>query len=542
MIAVDETDGKIAVERGEITSSGETIVLEDNTDGGVNFEVNIDGVTIIQNPDTKELEVASAALVQYEGDDNTIRISSAVSGVRTVSSPLTISATTPTDVNVKEQYNLVGASGNTIGDTIKIYKDSAYKEIYLGTSGDTINTTTGDITKLEGDKQSLNYAYIKADGTYDMVKVDVSTFLVENEFESGVTSTGGIVHGVVDSTSEKDSQDTPVAFLTVGENGFKVSGIKDEIDRKINALDASVSGGSTAGTATSDHIEVVIDEVDGKLTAVTVSEANIADADALEELSAKTVTEIASSNDSITVASAATTAADGTVKYDVITDASKIKMSGFTAETSGFTDITEGSSVTQAVKAVEGYILSNEEVIAAALNDLDDRINEISGDTTSGLTEEIAARKAVDGQSGQTYSANTSANYISGATSLNDADIKLDTQLKAEQDEIDAIETAVGLASDGSYVANTANTYTDDATSVADAVDKLDAAIKDVDDNMVSGATMNGTAVTKSDKSLSFSASTSNQAVDTVNAIDIATDASTGALTFNLGTLDCGTY
>ena len=80
-------------------------------------------------------------------------------------------------------------------------------------------------------------------------------------------------------------------------------------------------------------------------------------------------------------------------------------------------------------------------------------------------------------QTGQTYAANTSTNYISGATSLNDADIKLDTQLKAEQDEIDAIETAVGLASGGSYVANTANTYTNDATSVANAVDKLDAAV-----------------------------------------------------------------
>ena len=52
------------------------------------------------------------------------------------------------------------------------------------------------------------------------------------------------------------------------------------------------------------------------------------------------------------------------------------------------------------------------------------------------LDAEIAARKAVDGQDGQTYAANTSANYISGATSLNDADVKLDAALKARENEI----------------------------------------------------------------------------------------------------------
>lgn len=47
------------------------------------------------------------------------------------------------------------------------------------------------------------------------------------------------------------------------------------------------------------------------------------------------------------------------------------------------------------------------------------------------LDAEIAARKAVDGQSGATYSANTTATYISGANSLNDADVKLDAAIKA---------------------------------------------------------------------------------------------------------------
>lgn len=54
--------------------------------------------------------------------------------------------------------------------------------------------------------------------------------------------------------------------------------------------------------------------------------------------------------------------------------------------------------------------------------------NDIASD--SALTAEIAARKAVDGQSGDTYAANANANYIGNATTLNDADIKLDAALK----------------------------------------------------------------------------------------------------------------
>ena len=46
------------------------------------------------------------------------------------------------------------------------------------------------------------------------------------------------------------------------------------------------------------------------------------------------------------------------------------------------------------------------------------------------ITAETATRKVIEGQSGNTYTANTGATYISGATSLNDADVKLDEAIK----------------------------------------------------------------------------------------------------------------
>jgi hypothetical protein len=213
----------------------------------------------------------------------------------------------------------------------------------------------------------------------------MSELVIEAEFASGVTVTDGIAHGVVDPTSEN--------FLTVGANGFKLSGVQDAID---NAVDTAISGLDATVTAetTNGHVEISIEEVDGVLTAVTLTEDNIANADDLAGLSGKTITEVESSNSSISAVTTATT--DGTVKVDLTTDASKIKMTGFTADASGFTAITSASTVTEAVKAIETVFIDNEEVTAAALTDLDDRIDTVSGDVET-IKDEYISGVSVNG-------------------------------------------------------------------------------------------------------------------------------------------------
>lgn len=404
--------------------------------------------------------------------------------------------TTGLSTNVKEAWGLFDADNNQSGATINIYKDSAYKEIYLGTSADTINTTTGEITKQEGDKQSLNYAYMKADGTYDLVKVDVSAFLSENEFASGVTATDHIVHGVVDSTSEKDGQATPVDFLTVGENGFKVSGIKDEIDRKINALDATVTGGTTAGTATNDHIQVVIAEADGKLTGVTVTETNIADADDLATLSGKTVTEVASSNNSITAALSAAT--DGTKHLDIITDASKIQMSGFTS-TDVLSGITQSSSITEAFLEVDKVITENEETVSAALNDLEE--TKVENIVVNGVT-------------------GTFNNKVASVT-------------------IDGGDVVLGA----DYAKPATGTPITTADTVDQALGKLEAKVDAATSGGITGATVNNAplAITSNVLKQTVVGKQSEAIAETNEAIVVETDAN-GNLTLGLANLDAGTY
>ena len=359
VIAVSEDKGQIEVTRGEISSSAQTIVLNNNADGGIDFDVNIDGQSIVKDANGV-LSVASTALTQYIGDGKTIEISAAdANNNKTVSTLLTLSSITPSSEIVKEEYALKNASGETIGSTIKIYKDSHIVSIEYQDDPN------------EEHYQNLIYTYIDASGETQVAYVDISELVLEAEFASGVTVTNHVAHGVVDPTSE--------SFLTVGADGFKISGVSGLVENAIDALDADESG-STA------HITVNVVEEDGIITGVNVEEDNIADADDLAELSGKTVTAITSNNGSIT---ASINDAAGCKEYDLATDASKIKMSGFTSN-GALSGITTSSSITEAFGEVEDVIEENERVTAEALNDLNTRIDTVSGDVETIKTNYIS--------------------------------------------------------------------------------------------------------------------------------------------------------
>ena len=287
---------------------------------------------------------------------------------------------------VKERYQLLATDDSQIGVNIDIAKDSHIVSIVY----------QDDPNKEH--YQNLIYTYIDASGATQTEYVDVSSLVLEAEFASGVTVTNHIAHGVVDPTSEKDENN--VAFLTVDADGFKISGIKDAIDTKINKLDADLSSNTT-------HVTVGVEQVDGKITAVTVAEDDIANASDLVELSGHTVSGIVSSNASIT---AQINDAAGNKQYNIETDASKIKMSGFTADASGFTAITEASSITQAVKTIETEMIANEQKTAAALTDLDSRLDVVE----SGYVETVKVNNVALAETDNTVNVQISSSAATG--------------------------------------------------------------------------------------------------------------------------------
>lgn len=176
--------------------------------------------------------------------------------------------------NVKEAYKLVDEDGTQAGETINIYKDSSLISVDL---------VDADASGKAG--QYIKYVYVLANGTESVQYVDVSRLLVEAEFKNGLeVSQAGEINVKVDAASE--------AFLTVGADGVKLSGVQHaittakneaiaEIAPAIEALDAEVT--STDGA----KVTVKVTEVDGKITAVNVTESDIASAEALATLDAE---------------------------------------------------------------------------------------------------------------------------------------------------------------------------------------------------------------------------------------------------------------
>lgn len=418
--AVSEEDGKVSASKTAIkdvkltgyvkntTATGDISATDDIEDAlsklentiGSNAITNADGSITVKPADGSTTDVK----VHIKSDERVIKLDSNRGGIYTNLNLVEITDETALPAETKVRYELHDSDGVKIGESIDIPKDSHIVSI-------TYNEST----------QKLVYTYIDVEGKNKTTEIDLSHLILETEFASGVTFSNGVAHGVVGSTSEKDSSDN--SFLTVGADGFKVDGIKGEIDTKINALNATVGSTDVEG---SKHVAVQVVEDAGKLTALTVTETDIASKSLLDVLSGKTVTEVASSNNSIKAT--LSDATNGTKHLDIITDASKIKMTGFNS-TDALSDITQSSSVTQAFLEVDNVITEKAEVISTALNDL-----ETTKAEKTALGAEIEARKAVDGVNGDAYSANANTNYIGNATSLNDADIKLDAALKAVDD------------------------------------------------------------------------------------------------------------
>ena len=211
----------------------------------------------------------SSTSVAVEGTNAADQIASLATTLKTVqdnASKYKMVALTPqeiaalSDENVKEAYKVVSYQGDEtaqtvytqVGDTVKIYKDSSLIESYLGSDADTVDASTGAVTKYAYElisnpttkvteeaydafstkdkalyqpinSQSLNFVYQLANGTYSLVKVDVSKFLAESEFKDGLkVSSSGEVSIKVDDNSDE--------YISVSENGLKLTGIKDALD------------------------------------------------------------------------------------------------------------------------------------------------------------------------------------------------------------------------------------------------------------------------------------------------------------------------
>lgn len=148
------------------------------------------------------------------------------------------------DVNVKEAYKVVSvdkaSKETTVGDIIKIYKDSSLKSIEY--------TEVNDKSKKG---QFLKYVYTLADGTEKTVYVDMSNLVDQAEVEKGIQAIDG-------KLSIKLAEGNEADFLTVDANGLKLSGVQNAIDTAKNEVQNNLNAEITRAEAAENKIEASV--------------------------------------------------------------------------------------------------------------------------------------------------------------------------------------------------------------------------------------------------------------------------------------------
>lgn len=474
-----------AIEANDVHSDDQSITVTDDAEGGTNIEVNVDGTTIVKDGTSHALK-----------------------------SGLTLAKiTTGLSTNVKEAYQLQDASGNQIGNTrIDIYKDSALKEVYLGADTDTIDASTGVITKnTVTNPQSMNFAYQLADGTYSLTKIDVSKFLIESEFGDGLSvSNAGVVsvnvgNGLeIDSTSKAVNvkiDSTSETFLTVGAGGVKLDGVQDAIDA------VKVTTDNTGAT----YVNLAVDNATGRVLTLTntiqaVSTADSSNQGLAEASDVKDYVDSAVANKNVSASGGNYVSA--TASNNEVTVSTDVQNLTFT-QGSGSTDSTLTGT-------------------ASSLADGADIATKVSSFTNARISEEIAK---LDSSVAATAEANNQYSVLTGVT-------ETDGKLTAKTEVTLAAVAKTGAAADVS-VTDTAGklTSTNVEDALAEIVDKADASLNSV--SSANGAIAVGTKDANKNQALTFQigANCAKEADGTTNMLTIEND---GLVLSD--TWDCGTF
>lgn len=165
-------------------------------------------------------------------------------------------------------YKMVDYDGNQIGASIEIPADRIFKYAQIGDNADTFDETTGVITPAvtPSGEEVLHMVFVKADGTFEDVKLSLEKIVFEAEAGDGlqVNTEGGHVLSVkVDDASE--------GYLTVGENGVKISGLDDQFEVIASALN-DLNDRTNANKESIDDIVAEAISIEGTAQQIKVTE------------------------------------------------------------------------------------------------------------------------------------------------------------------------------------------------------------------------------------------------------------------------------
>ncbi|MDY4183120.1 MAG: hypothetical protein SOX92_02340, partial [Candidatus Onthovivens sp.] len=312
----------------------------------------------------------------------------------------------------------------TVGDIIKIYKDSSLKSIEY--------TEVNDKSKKG---QFLKYVYTLADGTEKTVYVDMSKLVDQAEVEKGIQAIDG-------KLSIKLAEGNEANFLTVDANGLKLSGVQTAIGNAQKAVQDNLDAEITRATQAEE----------ANKTAIGVNAAAIAKLN----------------GDKTTTGSVAKAVADA--KAELLGDAAtEYNTLGKLEDKIQALDVKATKAHTEVVAKTDGHV----RVAVADSTDGTHKVVTVSENdiaSAKALTDEINRAKAAEdkieasvGLATDGSHVKTNGNYTSGATTVVGEIAALDRQVKANADAI-AAETTRATQAEAQALAD-AKAYTDTALS-----------------------------------------------------------------------------
>ena len=507
---------------------GFTNGVDENEDYQYELDVNVDGTTLVKSTSGEgqqavtQLAVGTVPAAQVSVADSGNKFAAtnveaalaelkddidSTGGAAKTYKIVEVAEADAANTSLKEyKVQVKEGSGDFTDDTasakIVVPKDQHLKSVVLVNEDDQHHTG-----------QFLKYTYVLNTGAESDVYVDVSSFLTQSEFGDGLeVSNAGVVsvklgQGLefggetgenqsikvkVDSTSEKDTQSTPVDFLTVGTNGIKIQGIGAEIDRKIAALDfttdAAEAGQYVAAIEENNGLVAVktranVSEAVLKNYAKGSSDAAVAATDTINQAISKLENQIdsAASDASTAITNAINDldVTDTAVAGKVVTAVSETdgEVSSTKADLAGITlgGFTQDATATGAIAATD--------TLGAALNKLENGIDAAAQAAAAGHT-------VVEHASDNTHVTVSGAANANGGTTytVTESDIAsaqaLTNEISRAQTAEGAIDTAVGLTkASGSETrsftptTNYGGTGASAATSVMDNMQKIDTAL-----------------------------------------------------------------
>ena len=230
---VSETDGKIAVKRGAITSTGGTIALTDGKDGGINIDVVSTALTINGKDAIKVAESGTGREISLAINANDKVLSQTTDGLLATFAIAKLDSATE---GMAASYQLQDKEGNSMGVTIDIPKDMVI--------------SAAEVKKVEQADQPYSGAVVGdmyidftiANATSDHIYLPAKTLFDAYVQGNGIKINGNKIAVKLDGTTEK--------FLTVGANGIKLSGVQEAINTaKHDVQDAINTAKQDAQTA-----------------------------------------------------------------------------------------------------------------------------------------------------------------------------------------------------------------------------------------------------------------------------------------------------